>query len=185
MLAERNELALQIAVLAKIHPKFTVSELAAALGWAPLFIVNALEEGRAMELFEVNREKDTLTVIPSHPLNGEQTLSPMGVELARLTDEILYKVASANKEEQDVSLEQLQWSWLKGLPLAHVELAIEVLVHNKLVEGYQLSDPYDKESVYTFYTLAGGNKDNQWGSKQFKPRSKAAKKRLEKKRGDK
>ena len=68
MLAERNELALQIAVLAKIHPEYTVSELAGAIGWSPLFIINALEEGASMKLFEVDREKDTLELKVENPL---------------------------------------------------------------------------------------------------------------------
>lgn len=181
MLAERNELALQLAVLAKLHPEFTISELAAALGWAPLFIINALEEGIAMGMFTTDPEKDTLSLSGDPVLRSMQDL---GKEIERLADEILYKVASANKAKQDVSHEQLQWSWLKGVPLAHLELAVELLTYPGILESYKMSDPYDEESVYTFYSLKG-NVANKWGSKQFKPRSKASKKRQAKERGSK
>lgn len=183
MLAERNELAVQIAVLAGLHPEWSMSQIAKAIGWAPLFLMNALEEGQAMELFTFNREEDTITLTISDPLNGSNMYS-MGDEVARLTDEILYAVATANKLEQDISLEQLQWAWLSGMPPAHIELAVAGLKSADLIREYQLNDPFDEESIYTFFSLSG-NEENKWGSKQFKPRSKASKKRQKKQRGEK
>ncbi len=181
MLAERNELALQLAVLAKLHPEWSMSELALKLGWAPLFLINAFDEGSAMELFTVDQEADTIKLVSEHPLGGQENLYAMGNEVARLTDEILYAIARANKEEQDVSLEQFQWSWLSSVPVAHMELAIEALLFSGLIGKYTMNDPYDENSVYTFFSLVS-SVHNQWGSKQFKPRSKANKKRIKKER---
>lgn len=187
MLPTRNELALQLAVLAKLHPEWTMSELAGGekgLGWPPLFLINAFEEGQAMGLFTVDRNEDSIKLVDLDPMASYEGFDCLGVEMERLIDEILYSVATGNKEEQDVSFEQYRWSWLKGVPIAHLEIAIEVLKGSGLVGEYKLNDPYDEDSVYTFLSLAS-NAEHQWGSKQFKPRSKASKKRMKKERGEK
>ena len=70
------------------------------------------------------------------------------------------------KKIMDIVSGTLQ-AWCRGLKSSEIEMAINFLVKQNIIASYDLPDPKDKKSKYTFYTLAI-NKDSLWGTKQFK-----------------
>ena len=61
-----------------------------------------------------------------------------------------------------MSAEELS-TWLPGASATRLKMF--AYTENELAT-YELSDPKDKESTYTFITLKG-NEDKLWGKKQF------------------
>lgn len=170
MIPTMKEIVFQIAAMHELHPKDTVSELAGKLMLSPIFIINALDEGESMEMFQRQRDKkggvtevlDTLA-----PLDWENMLGDeFGQDIVRVQNEILRAIASANVEENDIEDGTLM-AWCRGIKPSAIELAMHYLYKKNIIDHYDLADPADKKSVYTFHSLAV-NVGNKWGSKQFK-----------------
>lgn len=165
MLPTTREIALQIAIMHELHPKETISELAARLMYSPIFVINALDEGEKMELFGRVKGKDTL--VSTCPVDYTTTLgTEFGTEQTRVQNEILRTIASANKDHDDVEDGTLNL-WLRGVAPSQVEMAIHILKQLGFISSYELVDPKDVKSKYTFYTLRI-NEGKDWGKKQFK-----------------
>lgn len=177
MMPTMQEIVWQIAAMHELHPKETVSEIAGRLLLSPLYIINALDEGEKMELFQRQRDKkgivtevlDTIAPINWETLSGDA----FGTDIMRLQGEILRTINIANADANDVEDGMLQ-SWCRGIKPSAVEIALQLLYKQGIIAHYDLADPGDKKSVYTFHTLRP-NAENQWGSKQFKKPKKAKK----------
>jgi hypothetical protein len=170
MMPTTKEIVWQIAILHELHPKESVSELAGRLMLSPLYVINALDEGEKMELFQRQRDKkgavteviDTISPIDWKNLEGDVA----GSDIQRLQAEILRAINTANADENDIEDGMLQ-AWCRGIKPSAIEIALCFLFKGGLIDHYDLADPGDKKSVYTFHSLRP-NAENQWGSKQFK-----------------
>jgi hypothetical protein len=165
MLPTSREIAMQIAVMHELYPKDTISELAQRLMYSPIFVINALDEGEKMELF--TRLKDEDKIIASVPVDYTTMMGlEFGSEQTRIQNEILRVIASANQDEQDVESGTLQM-WLRGIRPGDVELALHILQKVDFIVQYDLANPKDLKTNYTFYCLRI-NEGKNWGLKQFK-----------------
>lgn len=174
MLPTLREIAMQIAIMHELHPKDTISELAAKLMYSPIFIINALDEGEKMELFSRQKDKDML-VASSGVDYSSFVGTELGQENARVQEEIVRVIASANQDEQDVEDKTLEL-WLRGIRPSDTEIALHVLRQTGFIATYDLKNPKDKKSHYTFHTLQP-NVGKEWGAKQFveQPKKKSTK----------
>lgn len=167
-----REIVWQIAALHELYPKDTVSDIAGKLMLSPLYIINALEEGERMEMFQRQRDKKgTITEVIDTiaPIDWKNMANDaFGLDIQRLQGELFRAIDSANSIQQDLEDGRLQ-AWCRGIKPAAVEIALYFLRKQELITNYELADPGDKKSVYTFHTLKP-NAINQWGTKQFKPK---------------
>lgn len=170
MVPSLKEIAFQIAVMHELYPKEDINELANRLMYSPIFIINALDEGERLEMF--TREKGTDKIAYATPLDYSSMLGmEFGHENVRIQNEILRAVATANKDEMDVELGTLL-SWLRGIRMSDVEIAIHILKKVGFIHQYELKNQYADDEEYSFLTLKV-NEDNYWGNKQFiKPKKK-------------
>lgn len=165
MLPTSKEIAMQIALMHEKYPKDTVNQLAERLMYSPLFVINALEEGERLGLFTRTKKNDKIKA--EQPLNYSMLVgSEFGSENARIQDEILSVISSANLDQMDVESGTLDL-WTRGIRPSEVEIAIHLLEKGGSISSYTMEDPKDKKSEYTFYTLRV-NEGKEWGLKQFK-----------------
>lgn len=164
MLPNTQELANQLSVLAELHPEMTVSELAAALAISPIFVVNALAVGVREKMFEHDQPEDMIKI--TSPMEFGKSIDIFGPEIDRIAEEILVTIENLNVKEEDIEEGKLI-SWCRGIRPSAVEIALFALERTGYIAKYDLKDPKDEKSVYTFYTLPD-NADNFWGLKQFK-----------------
>lgn len=170
MIPTTKEIVWHIAALHEMYPKETISELANRLMMSPILIINALEEGESMEFFVRKRDKKgnlTEELETVSPIDwGNMAGNEFGSEIVRFQNEILRAIASANSEKNDIEDGTLQ-AWCRGVKPCAIELALRYLQEQNIISNYQMADPSDKKSVYTFHTLKV-NESEKWGSKQFK-----------------
>lgn len=166
MLPTTEEILNQIVLLWQIRNEvepvdpITMGAIGKDLMYPPIFIINALDLGKKLGVLEHDYKSDVLKVLK------EPVLTFMGTEIARLMNAFEDKVKQLNGKEEDINLGLLQ-QWCMGVRPTAAELALRRLVLDGVLYEYDLKDPKDTKSVYTFYTLAE-NKDEQWGLKQFK-----------------
>lgn len=170
MIPRTEEILAQIVLLWQIRneaepvEKITMGKIAQELMYPPLFLINALDLGVSRGVLEHDYESDELKVVK------EPASTHMGEEVNWLKNALEDKVRYENDRENDLSLGLVQ-QWCTGVRPSAAELALRRLVLDRVLAEYELTDPKDKDSVYTFYTLIG-NKDKQWGKKQFKSEKK-------------
>lgn len=167
MLPSSQEIARQLAVMVELHPEMTISEMAAELAFSPIFIINAIAEGKRMELIQRTDkfEDDKLELIS--PLDLEQQGGFLfGEENSRLQREITQLLNDLAEEEKDIEHNQLEF-WVRGVRPSALEISLHVLKQLDIIDSYELADPSDKKSKYTFYTLMR-NSSHRWGRKQFR-----------------
>lgn len=175
MVPTTKQIVWQIAVMHELYPKDTISEIASKLALSPIFIINALDEGERMEFFKRKRDKkggltevlETIAPVDWQSLEGDE----FGPDYERVQTEIMVAVANANRDEQDLELGTIM-AWCRGINPSAVEVALAFLYHKVMLGRYELADPADAKSKYTFYTLRD-NGINQWGKKQFKKEKKS------------
>lgn len=168
MIPTTREIAMQIALMHERYPKDSISKLAERLMYSPVFVINALDEGERIGLFVRRRKADKLT---GKDLDySTMTGSEFGEENKRIQNEIRRTIASANADEMDVESGTLDL-WTRGIRPSEVEIALHLLEKTGEISTYTLTDPKDKKSKYTFYTLSI-NAGKEWGLKQFKKSTK-------------
>ncbi len=167
MLPSTQEIARQLAVMVELHPDKTISEIAAELALSPIFIINAIAEGERMELIRRTDDfkADKLELITALDLeqNGGYLF---GAENDRVQQEIVQLLNDMEKDENDIEKGELEF-WFRGVRPSALEIALHTLKHLDIIDSYELADPKDKKSKYTFYSLMR-NSSNRWGRKQFK-----------------
>lgn len=135
-----------------------VSEIATGLGYQPILIINALVAGEKAGKFTYIKKKDLINI--SEGVEVDSLAVTDG--LADSRDQVETFITNQNDMEKDIIFQELH-GFIPMLPELHLKLAIR---SSKFLSTYELSDPKDKQSVYTFITLAY-NLDKKWGTKQF------------------
>jgi len=174
MIPSKEDVLAQLVLLWQLRNEvepvepITMGALASELMYPALFMIEALELGKNEGVLKHDYDNDQLTVLKDY------VNTYMGEEIERVMDAILETVERENARKQDISLGLLQ-SWCVGIRPSACELALRRLVLDEELYEYDLADPRDAKSVYTFYTLVE-NRDEQWGKKQFKSTKKGGKK---------
>lgn len=145
-----------------------ISLIAKELGYQPILIMNALFAGEKAGKFRYDRKKDILVDI-DEDLIIEQLQITEG--LVESMEQIELFMEAENAIEVDLTLDEIR-KFIPMFPELHMKLGLKV---SRKLSTYQLADPKDPESVYTFVTLKE-NAEKQWGAKQFD--AKKAKKRI-------
>lgn len=89
-----------------------------------------------------------------------------GNTVDELRDAIAYSFAELATKEKDLE-ENYLGNWTLGYNSHDVLIAMKQLLNDKVLAEYQLTDPEDLKSTYTFYTL-WENSEQMWGRKSFK-----------------
>lgn len=164
-----TELARQMAVYSYVTKTKKVSSIADMTGLSPLQVTNAVFSGERLNLFTVKRDK-RLTIDKIDVLSGQYHSialvgSNFGEAVENLSEQIIEFISNRNSVHRDV--EEGTLLFLARVPDVMFTVALEVVKASKRVHVYQYSDPLDKKSIYTYYTLTE-NKDNGWYLFDFK-----------------
>lgn len=163
-----DRIANEIMLASRIMHTNNISAIAGELGYKPMLLINALYFGTESGKFVYDKKKDIITIDPEVVV--EQLEVTEGLQ--ELREQIEIFVGYLNGDEKDMSLEELVVMLGNSTPKLHCQIATAT---SQKLTAYQLLDPKDKQSEYTFYTL-NENKDKLWGQKQFSTAdSKAAK----------
>lgn len=153
-----DQIASELIIASLILHTNNVSAIAGEIGYKPILIINALYRGNETGKFVYNKKKDTITI--SADVEPSQLAVSEG--MAELVEQLEILIAYLNGDEKDMSVEELQML-LGGTPELHIKVAIYA---SQLLTSYELTDPKDKESTYTFVTLKT-NEDKKFGTQQF------------------
>lgn len=155
--------AMKVAYLVKKYPEHSVAQIIELLAMPAIEINTAMWEATDQDWIN---DPDLAKVDgPLGPKTPPEHWD-FGTELNELMDMILYSFRRLARKEHDLEENYLS-NWTMGYKAMDVMIAMSVLLERGHLGTYQLTDPKDKESVYTFYTLAG-NVDKQWGRANFK-----------------
>lgn len=154
------EHAHQIAFLVQQYPDHNIDKIISLIPVSPIHINTALWLAIDLGFIEDpadNGGKMILKKVPTEWELGE------GVEDLKLM--LVYAFSKLAKKEQDLE-ENYVSNWTMGYPAHEVMIALKQLVNNKVLATYDLTDPLDLKSTYTFYTLYE-NGEQMWGRKSF------------------
>lgn len=160
-----------LAMYSYYHPKASVDDIALDFKIPVALIVNGLYYGEHNGLFIAKKEGPQFKEIIVQAIPDDN--ADFGKDLERVKTMIVETITNINSDEEDITDDNL-FIWL-GVPLVVARVALQLLVANGTLVKYRITDPKDAKSKYYFYTLAE-NKDNFYGSKQFKRRPKKGKK---------
>lgn len=154
-----DQVANEVIIAAHLLHTNDVNRIAQELGHRPLLIITGLYKAQELGKIEWDEKKDLIKVSPEVT---EKLLftTEATQELTELLDQFIYHM-NTNKE-RDVSVEELTML-LGGVPELHIKMAA---FKSDRLSTYELADPADKKSVYTFLTL-NKNLEKQWGKNQF------------------
>lgn len=158
-----DQIANEMVIASLVEHTNNVSKLASELGYKPILIMNALYKGELFKKFKYDSKKDIITI--SEDLEVEKLA--VTESLSDLRAQVEEFIGNMNALEKDMTVDELRM-FIPGTPELHVRMSI--YTSEKLVT-YDLKDPKDKKSVYTFVTLKE-NADKQYGKKQFKSNGK-------------
>lgn len=163
-----DQIANEIIIASTLLKSNNVQFIAESLGYKPMLIITALFRGVEVGKFEYDQKKGIIKISPDVDVNSLSVTEGMNELTGLIEDFVTYR----NAEEKDDTIGDL-WAFLGGTPELHVQIAVHA---SPKLATYELIDPKDKESVYTFVTLKD-NADKLWGQKAFKakPKGKAAK----------
>lgn len=146
-------------ILASVELKTNVvSKIASNLGYQPILIMNALSVGEKSGKFVYVKKKDIIKISEDVELDALSVTD--GLAESRVMIEIF--IANQNAIEVDMTTDELH-GFVPNLPPVHLSIAIRT---SPLLTTYDIADPKDKDSVYTFVTLKD-NLDKKFGQKQF------------------
>lgn len=165
-----DQLANELMIASLLMHTNNVSKIATEIGYKPILIINALYRGHETGKFKYDKKKDIITISPD--VDTEKLAVSEGT--VELREQIEIFIGYLNGDEKDMSIQEMQML-LGGTPELHIKIA--VTTSDKLT-SYQLQDPKDKESTYTFITL-NENLDKQFGKSQFVDKKTRAAKAVE------
>lgn len=145
-----------------------ISKIATELGYQPILIMNGLFAGEKAGKFVYDKKHDLIKNI-SEDLIIDQLSITEG--LTESMEQIELFMEAENSIEVDLTIDEIR-KFIPMFPELHMRIALRV---NRKLVTYDLADPKDAKSVYTFITLKE-NADKLWGKKQFDV--KKAKKRI-------
>jgi hypothetical protein len=146
----------------------SVDRIAGELQYNPVLVINALyraeDQGKVKydsktKTFSIYEEVDVPNLAITENFLGHEEDIDVNEQIAQL-------IRNLNQDETDMSVEELV-SWIPGS--APIKFKVFAYVHPELAT-YELTDPKDSKSVYTFVTLKE-NLGKNWGAKQFKAKS--------------
>lgn len=153
-----DQIANELIIASQLLHTNNVSRIAEEIGYRPMLIITALYRASENGKFTYNKKTDTISIaedVSVENLNVSEAMS----ELVDLMEQF---ITYLNGDEKDMSVEELMML-LGGVPDLHIKIAAFV---SKKLTTYELLDPKDKKSSYTFITLKE-NADKLWGQKQF------------------
>jgi len=153
-----DKIANELIIASVIERTNQVQVLAEKIGYQPIVILNALARGEKADKLVYVRKKNIIKINK----DVEVGLLAITEYLGESRDMIEEFITNQNAREVDISFEELR-TFIPMLPELHLKIA---LYTSKLLGSYEVADPVDKESVYTFYSLKE-NVKNRWGEKQF------------------
>ena len=89
-----------------------------------------------------------------------------GTGIERIRRQLVYALEQLAKKENDLTIEEVE-GWCQGYALHDIEIARKTLVEERVIGTYELTDPKDLQSTYTFYTLYE-HSEQMWGKTRFK-----------------
>lgn len=148
----------EIIIASVIMKTNNLSAIAEQLGYQPILILNALFQGERDGKLLYIKKRDLIKI------HEDVEVEKLAIteDLIASRDQIELFIANENGIEVDLAFEELR-GFIPMLPELHLKIAL--YTSDKLAH-YEIADPKDKESVYTFYTLKE-NADKYWGQKQF------------------
>ena len=153
-----DQIANELMIASQLMHTNNVSRIAEQIGYRPMLIITALYRAGEQGKFTYNEKQDTMQICEGVELD-DLALTEAMTELIDLIEQFMFYL---NAKEKDMSIEELQML-LAGVPDLHIKIAAHM---SKKLTTYELAQPKDKKSVYTFITLKE-NVDKQWGKKQF------------------
>lgn len=153
-----DQIANELMIASQIMHTNNVSRIAEEIGYRPMLIITALYRAEDMGKFTYNEKQDTIAIQEGVELDDLAVTEAMS-ELIDLTEQFMFYL---NRKEKDMSIEELRML-LGGVPDLHIKIAVHM---SKKLTSYELAQPGDKKSVYTFITLKE-NVEKQFGKKQF------------------
>lgn len=167
MVSETSDIAYEILVMSYLHPEDTMSDIAAKLGYSPLYIINAMECGIERKWYNFDADNDKLiNKVAMEDVRRNANRNRLGEGADRLEEEILDMLERVNQKEEDISEDKLR-AWVYNINPAIVDMVLFFLEDQRIIERYTLTDPEDEDSKYVFITLEQ-NAGEKWGKKQFK-----------------
>jgi len=153
-----DEIANELIVTSKILGTNNVSEIGRQIGYRPVMIINALYRGSESGKFVWNKKKDIIKIAEDVEVNSLSVSEGM----SDLLEQIEVLTGYLNTEEKDMSYDELEMLFA-GVPQLHLKIAVW---SSKKLTTYDIAQPGDKDSVYTFVTMKE-NAEKQFGQKQF------------------
>lgn len=153
-----DRIANEMIIASHLKKTNQVAPVAEQLGYQPMLILNALYEGEKAGKLTYITKKNIFNV--DKDVNVEALL--VTDQVAEVREQVEIFMTHQNASEVDMTVDELR-SFLPMFPELHMEIA---LFTSKVLATYELSDPKDKKSVYTFVTLKE-NEGKFWGKKQF------------------
>jgi len=153
-----DQIANEIIIASVIKGTNKLSVIAEELGYQPMLILNSLYKAEEDGKLVYVKKKDIINVSPDVEIDSLQLTEALEDSMGVLETFISYR----NKVERDEAFEDIR-AFIPMLPELHLKIALKM---NKNLASYELADPVDKDSVYTFYTLKE-NLDKKWGTKAF------------------
>ncbi len=153
-----DQIANEVMIASMLMHTNNVSRIAEQIGYRPMLIITALYRAGELGKFTYNKKQDTIQISEDVDLDNLAVTEAM-TELVDLMEQFMTYL---NAEEKDMSIEELVML-LGGVPDLHIKIAAHV---SKRLTTYELAQPKDKKSVYTFITLKE-NVEKQFGKKQF------------------
>jgi len=135
-----------------------LSTIASELGYQPILIMNAVFAAEKSGKFVYVKKKDIIKI--SEDVDLDSLVVTEGLIESR--DQIEMFIANQNVLEVDLSTDELR-GFIPMLPEVQMKVAIR---SSKRLATYDITDPKDRDSTYTFVTLKE-NLDRRFGEKQF------------------
>ena len=151
----------KVTFLIQQYPEHNLTQIIGLLGMPSIEINTAIWVATEQGMITEPTPEGKVLLGKNVPSSWE-----FGPEVKSLMDMLKYAFKELAKKEQDLE-ENYVSNWTLGYNTHDVMIALLHLVNIKAVATYQLTDPNDLESTYTFYSSYPTGK-HMWGRSQFK-----------------
>lgn len=153
-----DQITNELIIASRLLHTNNVNAIAGEIGYKPMLIINALSHGVEVGKLTYNKKKGIIKIsegVESEHLSVTESMN-------ELIEQLELFARYRNAEGKDDAINDIM-AFLPGTPELHIKIAVFV---SKKLDNYDLADPKDKQSVYTFVTLKE-NVKKQFGLKQF------------------
>jgi hypothetical protein len=151
----------KVVFLAKQYPKHTISQLIALMPSLPPIEINAAFWYAEREGYLTKPDKDGKIELLRTPDAWE-----FGNEVEDLRDHLVFAMSVLAGRQHDMTEEEIS-EWCFGYAPHDLAVALKSLLDENAIATYDLVDPKDLKSTYTFFTLYE-NGEQLWGRSRFK-----------------